>query len=97
MHSGLEYEQRLRGGSQARCCSGRRNVPSPESPHGQEVRACPRMPKSVRGERAYVFPEHERLLSTLVLLRFRQCHVKKIKQDFCVLFIQDFKYFDNLF
>lgn len=32
MHNGLEYEQRLREGSQARCCGGRRNVPSPESP-----------------------------------------------------------------
>lgn len=32
MHNGLEYEQRLREGFQARCCSGRRNVPSPESP-----------------------------------------------------------------
>lgn len=61
-------------------------------PHGQEVRACPRMPKSVmyvvrRGERAYIFSEYEWLLSTLVLLRFRQCHVKKNKTRFlCVIY-----------
>lgn len=32
MHTGLEYEQRLHEGFQARCHRGRRNVPSPESP-----------------------------------------------------------------
>lgn len=32
MHNELEYEQRLREGSQAHCCDGRRNVPLPESP-----------------------------------------------------------------